>query len=162
MRNKIINEDGVRKLQHRITGNRQDRRWKLVATNGCFDVIHRGHVEYLRQSKNLGDILLVGLNSDESVRLLKGDGRPINSQEDRAVVLSAFEFVDYIHIFNEERATNFLKLAAPDIYSKAGDYSLETLDKSEKRMLDLHGSEIVFLPLVEGRSSTGIIERLKI
>ncbi|MAH50977.1 ADP-heptose synthase [Candidatus Pacearchaeota archaeon] len=160
MRNKIINEDGVKKLQHRITGNRQDRQWKLVATNGCFDVVHRGHVEYLRQAKELGDILLVGLNSDESIKLLKGENRPINDQEDRAVVLSAFEFVDYIYIFNEKRASNFLKLARPDVYCKAGDYSLETLDESEKCMLNLCGTEVVFLPLVEGRSSTKTIERL--
>ena len=134
---------------------------RLVVTNGCFDIIHSGHVSYLSRARELGDKLLVGLNSDESIRALKGDGRPINSAEDRALVLSAFSFVDYICIFEEKKATNFLKAARPDVYVKAGDYSLETLDQSEKCILDLCGSHIKFIPFEKGKSTTKILERLK-
>ena len=133
---------------------------RLVVTNGCFDIIHSGHVSYLSRARDLGDKLLVGLNSDESVRRLKGDGRPINSAEDRALVLSAFSFVDYVCIFKEKRATDFLRAAKPDIYVKAGDYDLESLYEPERRELGICGSEIVFLPFVEGKSTTNIMEKL--
>jgi rfaE bifunctional protein nucleotidyltransferase chain/domain len=131
-----------------------------VVTNGCFDIIHSGHVDYLSKAKELGDVLIVGLNGDESVRKLKGEGRPINNEMDRAKVLAAFSFVDYICIFKEEKATNFLKAAMPDTYVKAGDYSLETLDISEKCVLNLYGSYIKFIPFTEGKSTTNILSGL--
>ncbi len=135
--------------------------WKqTVVTNGCFDIIHSGHVEFLWKAKSLGDVLIVGLNGDESVRMLKGESRPINNEEDRAKVLSAFWFVDYVYIFKEKRATEFLKLARPTIYVKAGDYSLDTLDVSEKCALKLCGAEIKLLPFIEGKSTTRALESI--
>ena len=96
-----------------------------VFTNGCFDILHRGHVEYLRQSKGLGDRLIVGLNSDSSVRRLKGDSRPINNQEDRAALLKALRFVDEVVIFDEDTPLELIKRLRPDIITKGGDYKTE-------------------------------------
>ena len=100
---------------------------QVVATNGCFDILHRGHLEYLAASRALGDVLVVGMNSDNSVRELKGSGRPINNQEDRAVMLAALKPVDYVVIFDELEASNFLKAVCPDIYTKGADYQAKTL-----------------------------------
>ena len=133
---------------------------RLVVTNGCFDIIHSGHVEFLAEARRLGDALVVGLNGDESVEKLKGKGRPINSAEDRAKVLAGFFFVNFIYIFEEERATEFLKLAKPEVYTKAGDYTLESLVWEEKQVLESEGTEIVFLPFVDGKSTTKTLELL--
>jgi rfaE bifunctional protein nucleotidyltransferase chain/domain len=108
----------------------------------------------------MGSLLLVGLNGDDSVRELKGDSRPVNCQEDRAAVLSAFEFVDYVYIFEEKRATDFLKLASPDIYVKAGDYDIDSIHEPERCMLNLCGAEIKFLPFIEGKSTTATLNKL--
>jgi D-beta-D-heptose 7-phosphate kinase/D-beta-D-heptose 1-phosphate adenosyltransferase len=139
----------------------------LVVTNGCFDLVHAGHVSYLSEAKKLGDKLLIGLNSDESVSMLKNTTdnwgaptRPIIGQRDRALVLAAFSFVDYVCIFNEERATSFLSQAKPNVYVKAGDYNLDTIDQSEKCTLDVYGSEIVFLPFKGGLSTSMIIDKI--
>tara|TARA_R100000808_G_scaffold5412_1_gene16516 strand:+ start:313 stop:783 length:471 start_codon:yes stop_codon:yes gene_type:complete len=137
-------------------------RWphkKLVVTNGCFDILHVGHVKYLQKAREFGDALLVGLNGDDSVRELKGSNRPINNQEDRAEVLRALSCVDFVHIFEDTRATNFLKEFKPDIYAKAGDYTLETLYPPERCALELMGSKIVFLPFIEGKSTTNILKK---
>lgn len=134
---------------------------KVVVTNGCFDIIHRGHVEYLLEARMMGSCLIVGLNGDASVRKIKGKNRPINSQEDRAAVLAGFYFVDFIYIFEEESAARFLTGAQPDIYVKGGDYSLESMDQEERKALESVKSEIVFLPFVEGQSTTEILEKLK-
>jgi len=144
-----------------LKGEQRKKAGKVVVTNGCFDIIHRGHVDFLCKARMLGAGLIVGVNGDESVRKLKGKGRPINNQEDRAAVLSAFYFVDFIHIFEEERATNFLTEVQPDIYVKAGDYSLDTMHPAEREVLESIGSEIVFLPFLHGKSTTKILENLK-
>ncbi|MDQ3082730.1 MAG: adenylyltransferase/cytidyltransferase family protein, partial [Gemmatimonadota bacterium] len=108
-----------------------------MATNGCFDLLHAGHVRYLAQARDLGDALVVGVNGDASVRAIKGDTRPLNSEADRAEVLAALECVDFVTIFSEVRATNFLRRAAPAIYVKGGDYRPDTLDAEERDAL--HG-----------------------
>ncbi len=133
---------------------------KVVATNGCFDIIHVGHTSYLNKAKQLGDILVVGLNGDKSVKELKGDNRPINNQDDRAEVLSALHSVDFVIIFEEARATEFLSHVKPNIYVKAGDYNLESLDKSEKQILDKNKTEIKFLPYIKGKSTSKILSIL--
>ena len=108
-------------------------------TNGCFDLLHVGHVRYLRDARKLGDALAVGLNGDESVRALKGKGRPLNNEQDRAEVLAALSSVDYVAIFPEMRATRFLEMARPALYVKGGDYTSDTLDAEERAALEKSG-----------------------
>ncbi len=133
---------------------------KLVVTNGCFDILHLGHVTYLETARNHGDALLVGINSDASVRELKGPGRPVNSETDRAGVLAALESMDGVCIFNDKRATHFLAAAQPDVYVKGGDYTLETLDQDERRAVESGGGRIVLVKFVPGKSTTGLIEKI--
>ena len=134
---------------------------RLVFTNGCFDLLHAGHVRYLRQARALGDALAVGLNSDRSVRELKGPDRPLNAQADRAEVLSALGCVDYVVIFDGKRATEVLRKVRPHVYTKGGDYTPESLDAAERQSLDAAGAEIRILPLVPGRSTTSVLERMR-
>jgi D-glycero-beta-D-manno-heptose 1-phosphate adenylyltransferase len=132
---------------------------RLVATNGCFDLLHAGHVRYLAAAKAEGDLLLVGLNSDESVRALKGPSRPLNSEQDRAVVLAALESVDIVTVFPEVRAVAFLDTAQPDVYVKGGDYTENELPLEEREVVRKHGGIIKVLALVPGRSTTALLER---
>lgn len=134
---------------------------RLVFTNGCFDLLHAGHVRYLQQARALGDALAVGLNSDRSVRELKGEGRPVNPQEDRAEVLAALGCVDYVVIFDGKRATDVLQAVRPHVYAKGGDYTPDSLDPGEFEALAAGGAEIRILPLVPGRSTTSVLERLR-
>ena len=133
---------------------------RLVVTNGCFDLLHAGHVIYLEQAAALGDLLLVGCNGDESVRQLKGEGRPLNPEADRALVLSALESVGSVVVFPERRAEDFLRLAKPDVYVKGGDYTPETLDAGERVAVESGGGEVVIIPFVSGKSTTDIIQRM--
>ena len=103
----------------------------IVATNGCFDILHVGHVRYLKKSKSFGDVLIVGLNSDKSVRSIKGEGRPINSEQDRAEVLCALESVDYVVLFDEDSPKDLLEVIKPNIYTKGADYTLKTLPEAD-------------------------------
>jgi len=130
---------------------------RMVFTNGCFDLIHVGHVRYLSSAKQLGDILVVGLNSDASVRQLKGQGRPLNPETDRAEVLAAMKPVDHVVIFNEARVDRLVTVLRPDLYVKGGDYTIDTLDRSEVEALQAVGAKIKILPLVAGRSTTRLI-----
>ena len=132
----------------------------LVVTNGCFDLLHVGHVTYLEAARNLGDILLVGLTSDAEVRRLKGPGRPLNPEQDRAAILAALQSVDRVCIFHGEDARYFLSVAQPDIYVKGGDYTLDTINQDERRFLEKAGVQIVILPGVAGKSTTALLERL--
>ena len=132
----------------------------LVVTNGCFDLLHLGHVTYLQNARCLGDALLVGVNGDSSVQALKGQGRPLNGEFDRAAVVAALEAVDIVTIFPEVTATSFLALAAPDIYVKGGDYTLDTLNQDERRAVERAGGRIVIVPLIPGKSTTGLVRRL--
>lgn len=134
---------------------------KLVFTNGCFDLLHAGHVRYLRAARTLGDALAVGLNGDASVRALKGPDRPLNPAEDRAEVLSALACVDHVVVFEPVRATELLAGVRPHIYAKGGDYTPGSLDPEEAAALRAAGSEIRILPLVPGRSTTSIVERMR-
>lgn len=130
----------------------------IVTTNGCFDIIHAGHTRYLKQAKELGDVLIVCLNSDESVKRLKGPSRPINHEEDRAEVLSSLYFVDYVVIFSEDTPINILDQIKPNIHVKGGDYTEETLP--ETPVIRQGGGKIQFIPFVEGRSTTGVINKI--
>lgn len=130
---------------------------KLIFTNGCFDILHVGHVRCLQEARAMGDALAVALNGDASVRALKGPTRPINPEQDRAEVLAALACVDYVVIFQEVRLAGVMETVRPQIYAKGGDYTPDTLDKSERGALDKAGSEIRIIPLVPGRSTTNII-----
>jgi rfaE bifunctional protein nucleotidyltransferase chain/domain len=133
---------------------------KLVVTNGCFDILHLGHVTYLENARNFGDVLLIGVNSDAAVRGLKGSGRPVNSETDRAAVLAALQSVDGVCIFTDPAATKFLAAAQPDIYVKGGDYTSETLNQDERRAVEAAGGKIVLVPFVPGKSTTGLLEKI--
>lgn len=131
----------------------------IVFTNGCFDILHVGHVRYLQAAKALGDVLILGVNSDLSVEALKGPGRPINNQDDRAEVLSGLEAVDYIVIFDEITAEILIEKVRPDIYVKGGDYDADTLPETE--IVRKCGGKLVFIPEVQGRSSTNVIKKIR-
>ena len=133
---------------------------RLVVTNGCFDLLHRGHVTYLESARNLGDALLLGLNADASVRELKGSQRPVNSEDDRAMVVASLESVSGVCIFPERTAEKFLALAQPDVYAKGGDYTLETLNQDERRVVERFGGKVVILPVVPGKSTTALLEKI--
>jgi rfaE bifunctional protein nucleotidyltransferase chain/domain len=133
---------------------------KLVVTNGCFDLLHLGHVSYLENARQQGDALLVGVTSDSNVRSLKGPGRPLNSAEDRAAVLAALESVDAVHVFPELDARAFLRTVAPDVYVKGGDYTIDTINQDERRMLEAAGVKIVILPVVPGKSTSALLEKI--
>ena len=134
---------------------------RLVLTNGCFDLLHLGHIRYLEQAKELGDFLAVAVNGDESVRALKGPDRPLNSAEDRAEVLAALAAVDFVTIFPAVRATKVIAAVQPAIYVKGGDYTIESLDPEEVAELKKCGAEIRTLPLVPGKSTTQLIARMR-
>jgi D-beta-D-heptose 7-phosphate kinase/D-beta-D-heptose 1-phosphate adenosyltransferase len=131
---------------------------KIVFTNGCFDILHFGHVDYLRRAAALGDVLVVGVNSDASVRRLKGKDRPVNSQEDRAAILAALEFVDYVVIFDEDTPYELIRGIRPDVLVKGADYRPE--DVVGKDLVEAYGGALTLLPLVKGRSTTALIEKL--
>jgi rfaE bifunctional protein nucleotidyltransferase chain/domain len=132
---------------------------KLVFTNGCFDLLHAGHVRYLQQARALGNALVVALNGDASVRALKGPTRPINGEQDRAEVLGALACVDYVTIFQSERVTDLVAEIRPQVYAKGGDYTVDSLDPGERSALENVGAEIKILPLVPGKSTTNIIKK---
>lgn len=134
---------------------------RLVFTNGCFDILHAGHVRYLNQARELGDALVIALNSDESVKVLKGPTRPVNNQEDRAEVLMGLQAVSGVVLFTDARATALIDAIKPHIYAKGGDYTVETLNAEEREALERAGSEIHILPLVPGRSTTSTLERIQ-
>jgi rfaE bifunctional protein nucleotidyltransferase chain/domain len=157
MTNKIISLENVgdRAKQLRETGK------TLVATNGCFDLLHVGHIRYLQAARAKGDVLIVGLNADASVRDLKGAGRPLNSENDRAEVLAALECVDLVTIFPELRATRFIEAVRPNVYVKGGDYTSETLDAEERAALEKIGAKIDIVPFEKGYSTSRLLEQLR-
>ena len=154
---KLKDDDGLRRVRDEALS--QNRR--LVFTNGCFDLLHVGHVRYLQAARALGDLLVVAVNSDASVRGLKGDGRPVNSERDRAEVLAALESVDFVTIFDEPRVTRLVEVLRPQIYAKGGDYRRETLDQAEVAALESVGADIRIIPLVPGKSTSSTIQRLQ-
>lgn len=134
---------------------------KLTLTNGCFDILHPGHLIYLKQAATLGDALWVGLNSDASVRTLKGTTRPIFNEHERAYALGALEYVDNVFIFSGTHLAQEIRDLYPDRYAKAGDYTLDTLNPNERAALEAIGAEIHFMPFIQGYSTTQLIERVK-
>ena len=156
MNSKILTFDqlGAESGRLRVEGKR------VVATNGCFDILHVGHVRYLAAARKFGDVLVVGLNGDDSVRQLKGRARPVNRERDRAEVLTALESVDYVTIFPEKRATNFLRAAQPAVYAKGGDYTSDTLDLEERAVLDEFGTRIEIIPFEKGYSTSELLTRI--
>jgi rfaE bifunctional protein nucleotidyltransferase chain/domain len=152
---KILDRSEARELRKLQPGK------TIVFTNGCFDIIHTGHVRYLAAARRLGDLLVVGLNGDESVRELKGEGRPVNSQEDRAEVMAALEAVDYVIVFTEKRVDNLLREVRPHVYAKGGDYTVSSLDPGEVAALEEIGATIRILPLVPGKSTTQVLKAIQ-
>jgi len=141
-----------------IIESRTDANTTIVFTNGCFDILHRGHIMYLSQAKELGDYLVIGLNSDSSVKILKGPSRPVNNQEDRALMLAALEFVDAVILFEEETPLKLIENISPDILVKGGDYIPENIVGYDHVMQ--HGGQVKVLPFVTGYSTTNLIEKI--
>lgn len=131
---------------------------KTVFTNGCFDILHLGHVKYLEDAKNLGDILIVGVNSDESVKILKGKSRPIIPEKERAEILAALKCVDYVVIFNETNPENLIAQLKPAIHVKGGDYIIDQIPES--KLVKSFGGKTVVLRYIEGKSTSDIIQRI--
>jgi D-beta-D-heptose 7-phosphate kinase/D-beta-D-heptose 1-phosphate adenosyltransferase len=154
MKNKIVKLEALVKIRKRAKKEGE----KVVFTNGCFDILHRGHIEYLKKAKTLGDILIVGLNSDSSVRKIKGEKRPIVKQKDRAEILSALSFVDYVCIFDEPTPEKMIKILIPDVLVKGGDWAKP--DIVGKDIVESCGGKVVTVPLVKGKSTKNIIRTI--
>jgi D-glycero-beta-D-manno-heptose 1-phosphate adenylyltransferase len=136
-----------------------EQKVRVVLTNGCFDILHVGHLRTFKEAKAQGDILIVGLNSDQSIKGLKGETRPIISQSDRLELLAALEPIDYVTLFEETTAVKLIELIQPQVYIKGGDYTLDSLP--EKEVLIHYQVEVVFIPLVTGISTTDLIKRIR-
>lgn len=151
---KIIDLNSAHTLRETYKNNHQ----RVIFTNGCFDILHVGHTTYLEQAKNLGDILIVGINSDTSVQKLKGPTRPINPETDRAQVLAALECVNHVIIFSEQTPITLIETLKPDIHVKGGDYHAESLP--EFPIIQAFGGKVVILPFVYGKSTTATIKKI--
>lgn len=151
---KIVKLDGMIRIREKA----REQNKKVVFTNGCFDLLHRGHIEYLKKAKRLGDILIVGLNSDSSVRKIKGQGRPIQKQADRAAILASLYFVDYVCIFNELTPFKLISKLIPDILVKGGDWKVK--DIVGKDMVESHGGKVLSIKMVKEKSTRDIIQTI--
>ena len=149
---KVLSQQAASDLRRKFAGKR------IVFTNGCFDILHIGHKRYLQQAAGLGDILVIGLNSDDSVRRLKGPGRPVNTAIERAEMLCAFDFVDYVVVFEEDTPYDLIARVQPDVLVKGGDYSPETVVGRD--IVEARGGSVIILPFVEGKSTTNILKSL--
>jgi rfaE bifunctional protein nucleotidyltransferase chain/domain len=156
MKQKILTADEAGAIAKEM----RERGRKLVFTNGCFDLLHVGHVRYLAGARALGDALLVAINGDESVRALKGEGRPLNREADRAEVVAALASVDYVVVFPEVRATALLEKVRPAIYVKGGDYTAESLHSEERDALEQMGTEVRIVPFEPGHSTSRLLEKM--
>lgn len=156
MKSKVVSVAELAEISANL--GREGRR--LVVTNGCFDLLHVGHIRYLEAARARGDALAVGVNGDASVRSLKGEGRPLNHENDRAEVLAALGCVDFVAVFEQVRATEFLKRVRPAVYVKGGDYAPETLNPEERAILQNIGAEITIIPFEHGYSTTSLIGRM--
>ncbi len=141
-----------------IVEHRRRQGERCVFTNGCFDILHVGHIRYLQEARELGDYLVVAINSDESVRQLKGSPRPFVTQDERAEMLAALESVDYVTIYDELTAEAVIRLLRPEIYVKGGDYKPDTIVESP--VVRSYGGQVVTVTLVQGRSTTRLVERV--
>jgi len=154
MNSKIKNPTALSKILARL----KDEGKKIVFTNGCFDIIHPGHVKYLKRAKDLGDVLVVGLNSDSSVRAIKGIHRPINRESDRALVLASLYFVDYVTLFSSTTPEGLIRSFKPDLLVKGGDWRIKDIAGSD--FVKSHGGRVVKVPFVKGYSTTSIIKKI--
>lgn len=150
---KIKTNEALGKIVSRLKAGGE----KIVFTNGCFDIIHAGHVEYLSRAKRLGGALIIGLNSDKSVRRLKGRRRPINRERDRAIVLASLGFVDYVTIFNEDTPKRLIEFLKPDLLVKGGDWKTDDIAGGD--FVLSRGGRVISLPFVKGYSTTSLIKR---
>jgi len=151
---RIVSIDEIVQIKNKLKSEGK----KIVFTNGCFDILHRGHVEYLAKAKELGDVLIVGLNSDSSVRQIKGEGRPIVPQEDRAFILSNLVSVDYVVIFDELTPYNLISKILPDVLVKGSDWAIE--DVVGRDIVESSGGRVVLMELTPNRSTTNIIKTI--
>jgi len=135
------------------------REGRLVFTNGCFDILHWGHVEYLHQARALGDLLVVGVNTDASVEGLKGPGRPVVPQDDRALILAGLESVDAVTLFHEDTPQALIKSLLPDVLVKGGDYTMDQM--VGRGAVERAGGEVTVIPFIQGRSTTGLIQQIQ-
>ncbi len=131
---------------------------RIVFTNGCFDILHVGHIRYLKEAKGYGDMLIVAVNSDSSVKSIKGDKRPIVSQSERAEVVAALEMVDYVTMFDEDTPYNIIKKLQPDVLIKGGDWAIDKIVGRD--IVEARGGKVIAIPFIEGASTTGIVERI--
>jgi rfaE bifunctional protein nucleotidyltransferase chain/domain len=152
---KILSRDV---LKNRVAMWRFQNR-KIVFTNGCFDLLHKGHIEYLSKARDLGDVLIIGLNTDDSVRRLKGDGRPLQDAKTRAMILASIRFVEVVCLFNEDTPYELIDLVKPDVLVKGGDYAEDQIVGAE--LVKASGGVVVTIPLTPGHSTSGLIEKLK-
>lgn len=150
----ITNADGFKDLRAKFSEDGK----KVVFTNGCFDILHRGHAAYLEQAKSLGDFLVVGVNSDESVRKLKGEGRPVNNENDRAYLLEMLKPVDFVIIFNEETPYELIKSINPDFLVKGGDWKEDEIVGSD--IVRKNGGKVMSLKFIDNYSTTGIMKKI--
>ena len=146
-------------IKNKVTNWRQSGK-KIVFTNGCFDILHRGHVEYLMAARQQGDLLIIGVNTDKSVKILKGDDRPLVSEQDRAFILSQLLPVDAVVLFSEETPYNLICDIKPDVLVKGGDYNVEEVVGRD--VVEASGGKVVIIPLVPGRSTSNIIEKVRL
>ena len=142
----------------RIVRDGQSKGETFVVTNGCFDILHVGHVRYLEKTKSYADYMIVLLNSDKSVRSIKGEGRPINNEDDRAEILCALKCVDYVVMFDEDSPRDLLDEIKPDVYTKGADYTMETLPEAD--IMIKNGTRVEFIDFVQGKSTTNIINKI--
>lgn len=155
MKTKLVKKEDLIGIVKRLKSEEK----KVISTSGCFDILHAGHVQYLREAKAKGDILIIMLNSDESVRTLKGPSRPIVCEKDRAYVLESLEMVDYICIFDEQTPCDLIRRIQPDAVIKGGDYRGKHIPEMD--VVDIYGGTVEYVSLVEGHSTTNIIEKIK-
>ena len=151
---KIVTQEEIVKI---VREGQKDGK-TFVATNGCFDILHVGHVRYLQKTRSLADFSIVMLNSDKSVKLIKGETRPINNQDDRAEILTALCCVDYVVLFEERSPAELLEKIKPNIYTKGADYTIETLP--EREIVERNGIKVKFIEFVQGKSTTNIINKI--
>ncbi len=151
--NKIISADYFKSKRKCFNNNR------VIFTNGCFDILHLGHIDYLIKARKLGDVLIIGLNTDNSVKKLKGEKRPVNNQNARALLLASLEFVDFVILFDEETPMNLIKMITPDVLVKGGDYTIESVVGAD--FVLNYGGTVEIIPFLEGYSTTAIINNLQ-
>jgi rfaE bifunctional protein nucleotidyltransferase chain/domain len=156
VRSKIVSWEDLGK----ILDKKREEGQRIVFTNGCFDILHRGHIEYLAAASDLGDSLVIGLNSDDSVRRLKGESRPAVDAESRALTLASFEFVDYVVLFEEDTPTDLIRLIRPDYWVKGADYQ-NIKELPEYRAVMETGGKVKLIPFVEGFSTSDIYQRIQ-